>query len=255
MGRLPRCCRSMAMDWSTSTRSSSAEGGPALVAVQLVNNETGVIQPLDRSGDVCDAGSLLLCDCAQAAGKIALPDADFIADLAGTSSAGRRATGALLVRDLAHARAERRAGAGLPPRDREPAGAAAMAAALAGRSWRSDAAPEGARQKLERESIAAGGVVIAAARADRDHRRLCDAGRRQREPARSARPRRHLRLGGERLLVGQHEAEPGARGDGRPEEIAAAIRVSFGPSTEEPDIDRFLAEWRKIASRRKARAA
>jgi cysteine desulfurase len=33
-------------------------------------------------------------------------------------------------------------------------------------------------------------------------------------------------------------------------EIAAGtIRVSFGPHTNEADIDRFLAEWRQIAER------
>jgi cysteine desulfurase len=43
---------------------------------------------------------------------------------------------------------------------------------------------------------------------------------------------------------------------GLPPEIAScAIRVSFGPSTTEADVDRFLAEWRKIASRAKAQAA
>ena len=64
--------------------------------------------------------------------------------------------------------------------------------------------------------IAAGGVVIAErCAAHRHDRRVCHAGRRQRQPAGSARPRRHCGVGGQRLLVGQHEAEPGARGDGR----------------------------------------
>jgi cysteine desulfurase len=41
-----------------------------------------------------------------------------------------------------------------------------------------------------------------------------------------------------------------------PEEIASSvIRVSFGPSTSEADIARFVGEWRKIASRGKAQAA
>jgi cysteine desulfurase len=40
------------------------------------------------------------------------------------------------------------------------------------------------------------------------------------------------------------------------EDVASAvIRVSFGPSTGEADVARFLAEWRKIASRGKAQAA
>jgi cysteine desulfurase len=44
-------------------------GEPALVAVQLVNNETGAIQPIERIYEmVGGSGSLLLCDCAQAAG-------------------------------------------------------------------------------------------------------------------------------------------------------------------------------------------
>jgi cysteine desulfurase len=43
---------------------------------------------------------------------------------------------------------------------------------------------------------------------------------------------------------------------GLPDEIASTvIRVSFGPSTSEADIERFLGEWRKIANRAKARAA
>ena len=41
-----------------------------------------------------------------------------------------------------------------------------------------------------------------------------------------------------------------------PAEIAGStIRVSFGPSTGEADIDRFLDEWRRIANRAKAAAA
>ena len=54
--------------------------GPALVAIQQVNNETGILQPLDRiAPKIREAGSLLLADCAQSAGKYPLPDADFIA--------------------------------------------------------------------------------------------------------------------------------------------------------------------------------
>jgi cysteine desulfurase len=43
---------------------------------------------------------------------------------------------------------------------------------------------------------------------------------------------------------------------GVPREIADGfLRVSFGPYTSEADIDRFLAEWRRIAERTAARAA
>src|SRR5215213_959496 len=75
--------------------------GPALVAIQHVNNETGVIQPLDRLAErVRAAGSLLLADCAQSAGKLPLPDADFIAACA-HKLGGPPGIGVLLVRDLA----------------------------------------------------------------------------------------------------------------------------------------------------------
>ena len=40
-----------------------------------------------------------------------------------------------------------------------------------------------------------------------------------------------------------------------PELAASVVRVSFGPSTREADIDRFLTEWRAIAERARARAA
>jgi len=40
-----------------------------------------------------------------------------------------------------------------------------------------------------------------------------------------------------------------------PEIAGGALRISFGPDTSEADIDRFLAEWRRIAERTAARAA
>lgn len=46
---------------------------PALVAVQLANNETGVIQPVARAAALCrEHGALLLVDAAQAFGKISV---------------------------------------------------------------------------------------------------------------------------------------------------------------------------------------
>jgi len=38
-----------------------------------------------------------------------------------------------------------------------------------------------------------------------------------------------------------------------PEDIAGGfIRLSFGPQTSEAEVDRFLDEWQRIASRAKA---
>ena len=138
-------------------------GEPALVAVQLVNNETGVIQPIDDIQEIVrSAGSLLLCDCAQAAGKIVLPGADFIA-ITGQKFGGAPGSGALLVRDLGsiqpsggQERGYRRGTENLP-------GIAGMATALESRAFmRAMPRLEGLRRRLEDELIAAGGLVIAA---------------------------------------------------------------------------------------------
>lgn len=72
-----------------------------LVAVQQINNETGVIQPLDRiAARVHAGGGLLLADCAQGVGKVPLPPADLIA-IAGHKLGAPPGIGVLLVRDMA----------------------------------------------------------------------------------------------------------------------------------------------------------
>jgi cysteine desulfurase len=232
--------------------------GPALVAIQLVNNETGVIQPIDHIGElVRSSGSLLLADCAQGAGKIALPDADLIA-ISGHKFGGPPGNGALLVKDLAtieasggQERGYRRGTENLP-------GVAGIAAALESRAF-AEAMPRLAslRQQLEERIVAAGGIVIAA-----EAPRIATIGAYAMPGVASTSQLVQLDLAGISISAGS-ACSSGSMKPSRvlaamglgPEIAGSVIRVSFGPLTSEMDSDRFFAEWRAIADRAKAEAA
>jgi cysteine desulfurase len=71
----------------------------AIVAAMLVNNETGVIQPVGEIGRLArTAGALFLCDAAQGLGRVPIPDADLIA-VSAHKIHGPKGIGALWVRD------------------------------------------------------------------------------------------------------------------------------------------------------------
>lgn len=74
--------------------------GPALVAVQHANNETGVVQPVaEIAALVAAAGGRLLVDAVQSAGKLPLPVADYVA-ISAHKLGGVPGAGALIARDV-----------------------------------------------------------------------------------------------------------------------------------------------------------
>ena len=230
--------------------------GPTLVAIQQVNNETGVIQPLDRIAEkIRAAGSLLLADCAQSAGKLPLPDADFIAACA-HKLGGPPGVGVLLVRDLATLEAVGGQERGYRRGTQDMPAALGFAAALAAKPYEMDRLAV-LRSRLEAGVRASGGVVIA-----EDAPRLATIGAVALPHGSSASLLVQLDLAGIAVSAGsacssgKMKASSVLAAMQVPEDVAAAfIRVSFGPSTSEADVDRFLAEWRRIADRHAAKAA
>jgi len=232
--------------------------GPALVAIQQVNNETGVIQPIEAiAAKVRDAGSLLLADSAQSAGKMPLPDADFIA-ISAHKLGGPPGIGALLVRDVATLEASGGQEKGYRRGTQNLPGAMGMAAALDSRAFEA-AMPRLAelRRRLDDGVKAAGGTVIAEA-----SERIANIGAVAMPGGQSAGLLVQFDLAGFAVSAGS-ACSSGAMKESRvlkamqvdPAVASSFLRISFGPSTSEDDVDAFLAEWRRIAERAAQQAA
>jgi cysteine desulfurase len=227
--------------------------GPALVAIQHANNETGVIQPLDRLARlVREAGSLLLADCAQTAGKVPLPDADFIAACA-HKLGGPPGVGVLLVRDLATLEPVGGQEKGYRRGTQDAPNALAFAAALQAKPY-DMARLASLRAMLDAEIESAGGVLIASSAP-----RISTIGGYAMPGVASASQLVQFDLAGVAVSAGSACSSGAMKASavlaamGVADELAGSvIRVSFGPSTSEADIERFLAEWRRMAARARA---
>ena len=230
--------------------------GPALVAIQQVNNETGIIQPLDRLAPrIREAGSLLLADCAQGAGKIPLPDADFIAACA-HKLGGPPGVGVLLVKDLGTLEPVGGQERGYRRGTQDVPSAAGFAAALSARPYDMQRLQQ-LRSRLEESVLDSGGRVIGS-----DCPRVPTIGAYAMPGVASSSLLVQFDLAGIAVSAGSAcssgSMKPSAvlEAMGLPPEIASCfIRVSFGPDTSDADVDRFLEEWRRIRDRAASKAA
>ena len=219
-----------------------------LVAVQQVNNEIGVVQPLAAVAEaVHGAGGLLLADCAQGAGKLPLPlSADLIA-LTAHKFGGPVGVGALLVKDWAMLRPsggqERGYRGGT---ENLPAVLAMVAALQAGADWLGIATV--LRDVLDRAVTAAGGES------------LCEAAARvpsiaaYRMPGKSANAQL-IRLDAMGIAVsagsacssGSLSVSHVLEAIGYPH-AGEVIRVSLGRETTRVQVDALIAAWLAAAA-------
>jgi len=218
-----------------------------LIAVQHVNSETGTINPVSEMAvTLGESGALLLSDCAQSAGKIALPDADMLV-ISAHKFGGPIGIGALLVRDFnllepvgGHERGYRQGTENLP-------GAMGMAAALEAGDAASWATTEAERLAF-REALARSGALIAPG-AQADHI-IAVA---------------HHTISAQALLIrldamgfavsagsacssGTLKKSRVLDAFGVPDDVAArTVRVSLGWNTTPNDLERFSAAWASLA--------
>lgn len=223
----------------------------AILVVQHANNETGIVQPI---ADLRAAAPRLplLCDCAQTAGKLPLPDADLIA-VASHKVGGPPGVGALLVRDprLLKARGGQEKGY-RGGTENLPAIAGFAAALEAQRDWLAKAAR--LRKRLEARLTAAGAQV-----AGQEAPRLSTIGAYRMIGVPSEAQLIQFDIAGIAVSAGSAcssgSMKPShvLRAMGWPEaEAREVVRVSFGPATSEAEVDAFADSWEALARRRAA---
>ncbi len=227
--------------------------GAARYAVQSVNNETGVIQPMAEIADIVRAnGGILFADCSQSAGKLPLPDADLMC-VSAHKLGGPPGMGALLVRNLGlltptggQEQGYRRGTENLPA-------AIGFATALdAGFAWTENAVR--LRDMLDAEITASGGIVVAEA-----SNRLATIGSYRMPGVAASSQLINFDMAGIAVSAGSACSSGtlktshvlGAMGwDER--SASEVVRVSFSADTSEKDVARFLDVWRNIVIRAKA---
>ncbi len=242
-------------------------GGTTVLALQLANNETGVVQPVATAAELVHAlGGVLHCDAVQAAGRIPVDFPALGADTLVLSShkmGGPTGAGALLARELSllsplliGGGQERGLRAGT-----ENAAAISgfgLAAELADADLSNANDISALRDDLElRLKVIAAGVQTFGSAAARLPNTTCFAlAGLDNETQVIALDLAGVAVSaGAACSSGKISASRVLRAMGVPEGLArAAIRVSIGWATSRADIDRFCAAWSEFATRQMARA-
>jgi cysteine desulfurase len=219
-----------------------------LVAIQSVNNETGVQQLLGvLAGVVRAANGILFVDASQSAGKQALPNADLIA-ISAHKFGGPPGVGALLIRDYALLSASGGQERGYRPGTENLPGVLGMAAALdCPRGWIERAGE--LRAHLDAAIEAAGGIIVA-----KTSQRLATISGYRMPGVLSSAQLIQFDLAGIAISAGSACSS----GSLKPSHVLAAmgwtqadsnevIRVSLGPDTNRADIYRFIEAWKRIS--------
>lgn len=234
-----------------------------VVAVQHVNSETGVIQPVARiAAAVRGAGGMVFSDCAQSAGRLTLPDADLIA-VSAHKLGGPPGIGALLVRDPAMLMPSGGQERGYRGGTENLPGILGFAAALeaigAGGDEIADWVKRHAanRARLDATIEGAGGQVVCGASP-----RSPLVGSYVMPGMQSAAQLVRFDLGGFAVSAGSAcssgtlKASPVMAALGLDAAVAGqVVRVSFGHSTTPAEIDAFAAAWVAMADDARQRAA
>lgn len=234
-----------------------AAGAPPLVSIMLANNETGVVQPVAEAARlVHEAGGLLHVDAVQAAGRIACDINELDADLmtlSGHKIGGPKGAGALIKRGRLNL--DPLVTGGGQERG-ERAGTENVAAIVgfgaAAEAAQANLAAEGTRVRALRDRLEAGlraatpAVVIFGADAERlPNTALFTAPGLKAETAVILFDLEGVAVSsGAACSSGKVQSSHVLAAMGvLPELARGAVRVSLGPTTTEPDIERFLAAW------------
>jgi len=232
-----------------------------VVALQHVNSETGNWQCIEAVAElVRPANGLLVCDCAQSAGKVELPNADMIV-ISAHKLGGPTGIGALLVRDFAMLEPSGGQELGYRRGTENLPGALGFAAALEAPGQLRD---HGVSDKFIQPLIDLadavcenGGQVV-----DADAPTSMFIGAYAMPGLSSEAQLIHFDLAGFAVSAGSACSSGSLKPSrtlaalGIPEDVASrSIRMSIGWSTTVADIEAFRETWINIASSAKARAA